>query len=149
MKKLLALLLCLIFVFTLAACGEKPAGNGDDTKDPVSNSVTSEDDEPEESDPLPVLEGIDEYVVVARVDSDIEISSVKDLKDYKVGIISNTDSEKIGKYYAKECFSANMDNDIMSRFATGGEGDLAIIRKVAFPAYSAKAKIVLDPIVIE
>lgn len=144
MKKLLALLLCLIFVFSLAACGEKPTDDGKE-KDPVSSYEEEED----ESDPLPVLDGTDEYVVVARIDSDIVINSVRDLKDYTIGIVANTDSEKIGKYYGKSTIFANMDNDIMSRFATGGEGDLAIIRKMAVEAYSSKVKIVLDPIVVE
>ncbi len=146
MKKLLALLLCLIFVFSIAACGEKPAGNGEETKDPVSNVESSEE---EEKDPPPVLDGTDEYVVVARLDSDITINSLDDLKNYSVGIINNTDSAKVGEYYAKDCFSANMDNDIMSRFAVGGEGDLAIIRKMAAEQYTERVKIVYGPIVIE
>jgi ABC-type sugar transport system permease subunit len=66
-----------------------------------------------------------------------------------VGIINNTDSAKVGKYYAKDCFSANMDNDIMSRFAVGGEGDLAIIRKMSAEQYTERVKIVYGPIVIE
>ena len=144
MKKLLALLLCLIFVFSIAACGEKPIDD-DKTKEPVS----SYEEEEEEKDPPPVLDGIDEYVIVARLDSDITINSLDDLKNYSVGIINNTDSAKVGEYYARECFSANMDNDIMSRFAVGGEGDLAIIRKMSAEQYTEMVKIVYGPIVIE
>ncbi len=143
MKKLLALLLCLIFIFSIAACGEKPTDD-DKTKEPVSSY-----EEEEEKDPPPVLDGIDEYVIVARLDSDITINSLEDLKNYSVGIINNTDSAKVGEYYARECFSANMDNDIMSRFYEGGEGDLAIIRKMAAEQYAKNVKIVYGPIVIE
>ena len=147
MKKLLALLLCLIFVFSITACGQKPSDD-DKTKDPVSD-VYDEEEEEEEKGPPPVLDGVDEYVIVARIDSDIEINSLDDLKNYTVGIINGTDSAKVGEYYAKDCFDASMDNDIMSRFTTGSEGDLAIIRKMSAEHYTNKVKIVYGPIVIE
>lgn len=143
MKKLLALLLCLIFVFSIAACGEKPSDD-DKTKDPVSSY-----EEEEEKDPPPVLDGTDEYVIVARLDSDITINSLDDLKNYTVGIIKDTDSEKVGKYYAKDCFDASMDNDIISLFYNSGEGDLAIIRKISAEHYGEKVKVIYGPIVIE
>ncbi|MBE6729917.1 MAG: hypothetical protein E7568_06770 [Ruminococcaceae bacterium] len=158
MKKILALLLALILVFTFAACNSNTKGNNGENSNAGSSQVPSEsepvfntgidDNEDPEEDKL-VLDGTDEYVVCALEDSDITLNSIKDIKGKKVASIYGTDGEKIVNYYGAVLTGFGSPQDGISAFKAKNF-DLFIMKKGAAKSYESQGiKIILDPIVIE
>lgn len=154
MKKLLAILLALAMVFSFAAC--TGGANGDNSSDgssaPDSSSnpslVLGVDDNSEEEEKL-VLEGTDKYVVCALEDSDITLSSIKDIKGKKVASIFGSDGEAIANYYGAEFTGFGSPQDGISAFKAK-DFELFIMKEGAAKSYENQGiKIVLDPIVIE
>ena len=156
MKKLLALLLALLMMFSLVACGGET--NGDNKGDSSTPSIITgvddvdddfDDDSSEEKEPL-VLEGKDEYVVAVRANSDLTLSHIKDIKGLKVAYGRGADSDKMAYYFEAECFEYGGENDAFSALL-GGNVDCVIVKKMSAETQvkAGNAKIILDPIVID
>lgn len=147
MKKIIAILLVLCMVFAFAGCGatKDPA-----PKPPVNNlPVDDFEDEEIEKKEFPTLEGTDEYVVVRKLGTDIEIKDITEIKNYKVGYVRFSDSELIAKYYCEEgdehLAGHGTDHDAFSDLGSK-RVDLVICRKTAAEAQTDRFEIVLDPI---
>ncbi len=153
MKKLLALLLAVLMMFSLVACGG--GETKDDDKDNASTPgiVTGQDDvdedDGEKKEPL-VLKGDDQFVVAIKKGNDITLSSIKDIKGLRVGYAFE-DSEKIAMYYDAVAISYGGENDAFSDLVGGNTLDCVIVKKICAESYvnQGKAEIILDPIVIE
>lgn len=147
MKKLLALILAMLMMFSLVACG---GGNGDGGTKPSSTPVNSEEEEGEDKEPL-VLEGKDPYVVCVKLGSTLTLSNIKDIKDLNVGIAYGGDGEKIAEYYEANVVGYGGENDAFSELIGGTSLDCVIVKKMAGEQYQERGnvKIILDPIVIE
>ena len=155
MKKLLALLLAMLMVFSLVACG------GGETKDPDKDEnsnpsiITGQDDSDEDDDdnePL-VLEGKDPYVVCVKKGNpkNINITSIKDIEGLTVGIAYEGDGEKIAYHYKANVVGYGGENDAFSELVGGTSLDCVIVKKMCGEQYRDKGscEIILDPIVIE
>ncbi len=153
MKKLLALLLAVLMMFSLVACGggETNGDNKDDSSTPsiITGVDDVDDDYDDEKEPL-VLEGKDEYVVAVRANSDLTLSHIKDIKGLKVAYGRGADSEKMAYYFEAECFEYGGENDAFSALL-GGNVDCVIVKKMSAETQvkAGNAKIILDPIVID
>ncbi len=157
MKKLLALLLAILMMFSLVACGGD--ANGDDVDNSSNPSIVTGQDDIDDVDaddvddvkePL-VLDGNDEYVVAIKKGSGITISHIKDIKGLRVGFAFGNDGEKIAEYYKAVAIGYGGENDAFSDLIGGTALDCVIVKKMAAESYAneGKAEIALDPIVIE
>ena len=150
MKKFLALLLVLIMVFALAACGGEGTTSSEVDKVDTSSAVTGGADDgeidfgdlDEEEDTssaaektLELKEDI-QYVVVAFKSKHITISSTDDFANYTCAYIGDCDSEVWANYYDfKEIGLYNMTNDLHSGLA-GNNFDIGIVPEGVSNAYS-------------
>lgn len=151
MKKLLALFLAVLMMFSLVACGGEKTNN--DNSNPSSNGITTgEDDVSEDYDNQElVLDGNDEYVVCVKKDSTLTIASIKDIKGIKVGAVYGSDGQKIAEHYGADFVGYGGENDAFSDLMGSSNIDIVISRKTPGEAYAneGKVKIALNPIVIE
>ena len=154
MKKLLALLLAVLMIFSLAACngsdvdqGQKPSSVPVDNDDVDNDDV---DEDLDEDEPL-VLEGKDEFVVCVKKGSQLKLDSIKDIKGLNVGVTRECDGEKIAKHYKANIVIYGGDLDAFSDLNGGVNLDCAIVRKSSALVYvdDGTSEIILDPIVIE
>ncbi len=114
MKKLLILLLTLVFAFCISACGEKAPEKL--TADSETDSFSSESADVPESNSSEekelVLKHDADYVLVAAKNKAIVINSTDDFANYSVGYIDETDSMAYAEYYTfKETVLYNAAND--------------------------------------
>jgi hypothetical protein len=156
MKKLLALLLAVLMMFSLVACG------GDANSDDVDSSstpgvVTGQDDgdefeeeEEEEKEPL-VLDGSEPYVVAIKKGKGYTLSHIKDIKGRNVGYAFEGDGQKLAEYFKANCIGYGGENDAFSELVGGTSLEFVIVKKAAAQVYVDRgdAEIVLDPIVVE
>ena len=150
MKKLLALLLAVLMMFGLVACG---GSDKDDDKPSSTPSIVTGEDDPDENEskePL-VLEGVDQYVVCVKTGSSVTVNSIKDIKGLSVGVAFGGDGEKIAYNYDANVVGYGGENDAFSELVGGTMLDCVIVKKGCGEEYQKKgqAKIILDPIVIE
>lgn len=149
MKKILALFLAMLMMFSLVACGGG-AENGDEpSSKPVSGS-SDIDDNDDEKEKL-VLDEQNEYVVCVKVGSDLTINSIKDIEGLNVGAVDPSDGYKIAEHYGANVVGFGGDLDVFSTLCSGTSLDCAIVKKMAGEDYqnNGRVKIILDPIVIE
>lgn len=149
MKKLLALLMAVCFLFVLGACGDTndDKKNNDSSSKPFIDDIDEDDVSETTKKEFPQLQGEDEFVVVRKVGTDFEIKDITEISKYKVGLTRNTDSELIGLYYCDEENVAvhGTDHDAFSDL-NAKRVDLVICRKAAAEANKDKFEIILDPI---
>ena len=148
MKKILALILAVIMMFSLVACGGGAESNEPSSK-PVANG--SDIDENGEDKGELVLEGKDEFVVCVKMDSDLKINSIKEIEGLNVGAIFDSDGYKIAEYFGANVVGFGGDLDTFSTLSSGDTLDCALFKKMSAESYQqeGKLKIILDPIVIE
>ena len=149
MKKLLALLLAVLMMFTLVAC----VGGETNVDDPSSTPVNSNESEPENDDdkePLE-LEGKEAYVVAVKKGKNLTITHIKDIEGLNVGFAYEGDGEKLAEYFGANCVGYGGENDAFSELVGGTSLDCVIVKKVAAQVYVDRgdAEIILDPIVVE
>lgn len=145
MKKLLALLLAVLMMFALVACG----GADKDKDKPSSKPVIVDNDDIEEKE-KPVLGEDDEFVICIKKGSDMEIASIKDIKGLKIGYVEDI-AEQIAVYYDAEPVNFGGENDAFSALI-GEQVDCVIVKKMAGEQYQNEkeiATVVIDPVVIE
>jgi hypothetical protein len=154
MKKLLALLLAVLMMFSLVACG---GGADTDDKTPSSNPsvVTGQDDdadldEDEVKAPL-VLDGSEPYVVAIKKGKGYTLSHIKDIKGRNVGFAYEGDGQKLAEYFEANAIGYGGENDAFSELVGGTSLEFVIVKKAAAQVYVDRgdAEIVLDPIVVE
>ena len=147
MKKLLAILMVLCLVFSFVACS---GGEKDENKAPVNNNSVDlgedEDEDEIEIKEFPTLAGDEEYVVIRKKGTSIEIKDITEIANYRVAIVRGSDSQLIGEYYcdAENIAIHGTDHDACSDLNSKNV-DLAICRKVGV---DDRFEIVLDPIVM-
>ena len=151
MKKLAAVLLVLCMAVVFCACGNtdnnaggaKPASS---KSSGAASSVKKNDFEEESSSSQLVLSGEDEYVVVCKKGSGKQITKISDIKGAKVGVVWDTDGEKIAEYYGAVLKSCGTEHDCFSDL-NSGDVDFVVCRKST--SGDSRVEIALDPIVIE
>ena len=149
MKKILALVLALMMVFALVACGtnDTPSKDTDDTSVDASSITQGTDDEvidfedlentsSEEEKTLDLSEPEMKYDVVALKRENIKINSVEDFADYTCAYIGECDSEVWANYYDfKEIGLYNAVNDLHSGLS-GNNFKIGIIWEIGLTGYS-------------
>ena len=131
-------------VFSLTACS---VAKNDDKASTNNTPIKSGEEEQElELKEFPILEGEDEYVVVRKKGTTVEIKDITEIANYRVAIIRDCDSQLVGEYY---CDDENIalhgtDHDAFSDLNSKNV-DLAICRK---SATDDRFEIILDPIVM-
>lgn len=151
MKKLLALLLAVLMMFGLVACGGSDKDNSSSNSTPsIVEGKDDVDESGDQKDEL-VLEGRDQYVVCIKTGSKVTVNSIKDIKGLSVGVAFEGDGEKIAYYYEANVVGYGGENDAFSELIGGTMLDCVIVKKGCGEEYQGKgqAKIILDPIVIE
>lgn len=156
MKKLLALLLAVLMMFSLVACGGGETKGDDKDNSSTPGIVTGKDDvdvnvdENDDKEEL-VLEGTDPYVVAIKKGKGLTLTSIKDIKGLKVGYAYEGDGQKIAEYYEAVAVGYGGENDAFSDLVGGNALDCVIVKKMAAESYVNRgdAEIILDPIVIE
>jgi hypothetical protein len=148
MKKILALVLAIMMVFALVACGTSETTSKDESKVTVeASSITQgadddvidfedlENTSSEEEKTLDLKETELKYVVVALKRENIKINSVDDFADYTCAYIGGCDSEVWADYYDfKETGLYNMTNDLHSGLS-GSNFDLGIVSDIGAKGY--------------
>jgi hypothetical protein len=155
MKKLLALLLAVLMMFSLVACGGDT--NGDDVdSSSTPGVVTGQDDvneieeDEDEKEPL-VLDGKEPYVVAIKKGKGYTLSHIKDIKGRNVGFAYEGDGQKLADYFGANAVGYGGENDAFSELIGGTSLEFVIVKKAAAQVYVDRgdAEIVLDPIVVE
>lgn len=149
MKKILALVLAIMMVFALVACGTSETTSKDESKGTVEvSSITQgadddvidfedlENTSSEEEKTLDLSEPEMKYVVVALKRENIKINSVEDFADYTCAYIGECDSEVWANYYDfKEIGLYNAVNDLHSGLS-GNNFKIGIIWEIGLTGYS-------------
>lgn len=148
MKKILALVLAIMMVFALVACGTSETTSKDESKVTVeASSVTQgaddevidfddlDDENSKEEKKLDLKETELKYVVVALKTEHIKINSTEDFANYTCAYIGGSDSEVWANYYDfKEIGLYNMTNDLHSGLS-GKNFKIGIVSDIGANAY--------------